>query len=219
MGTHFNLTVLLILISMVDHSPEFKIKHHSSVVGERFPIFNLISMARSGSGYLRKVSHCFSWTHPNPGGQSKHREATEHLTLGEHRSGQEGSALTDTATQLIHGTSACLPLHPLLLTREKPELSSGFQSWDGLSLIIENHYFLDNEVPRSSLFYSCFCFSFIIFKDHEWYHLINCGWQEQILRMDNHDHFGSDLWQNMGNSACNSEVSVPWRSGGKQSIE
>lgn len=44
LGTHFTLTILLILISGVAHSPEAKIKHHSSVIGERSPVFNLVCM-------------------------------------------------------------------------------------------------------------------------------------------------------------------------------
>lgn len=59
LGTHFTWAILLILISGMGHSPEVKIKHHSSVTGER-SAFNLVCAARSSTGYLRKVPRCSS---------------------------------------------------------------------------------------------------------------------------------------------------------------
>lgn len=184
----------------MDHSPEVKINHHSSVLGERFSILNIICMSWSSTDYLRKVSHCFSWTQ-SPSRWSEETQGknrTRGLTHGDHSSGA-GRVNADGHRGLILSTSL-LPASGWILCSwrlETPEPSPGFFSWDGLSLTIKSCCFLYNEAPCSSLFYSCFCFYFIYSKImSDSISLIVAG-RSKYSEMDNHDHFGTDLWQNL----------------------
>lgn len=84
LGTYFNLTVLLILISAVGHSPEVKIKHCSSVIRENFLFSTWFAWHEVAQVSLEKF-HIVSCEHsPHPGGQRKHREPTERLTPEDH---------------------------------------------------------------------------------------------------------------------------------------